>query len=228
MGYHSSPAVGFLMTLFNVRLGAWLPNPAVAPAQQLGQAKPPNALLTLGRELASRTDDTSADVYLTDGGHFDNLGLYEMVRRRCRHIVVIDVGEDPDAHYADLGDAVRKIAIDFDIRIRFAPSLDIGTRGHPVPPARSFALAEIDYGAGRTGTLLYIKSTTLADTPADVRAYAAEHDAFPNETTVNQWFSESQFESYRRLGEEQVGRIGQPTCASIGAFFDDARKELGP
>src|SRR5208283_3651429 len=112
------------MTLFNVRLGAWLPNPAVASAAELAQAKPPNALRTLGCELLGLTDDRSDSVYLTDGGHFDDLGLYELVRRRCCSIVVIDAGEDADAGFADLGNAVRKIAIDFDIRIRFTPPMD--------------------------------------------------------------------------------------------------------
>jgi hypothetical protein len=75
MGYYSSPATAFLMTLFNVRLGAWLPNPATASAQELLQAKPPNALLTLARELLGLTDDCGKAVYLSDGGHFENLGL---------------------------------------------------------------------------------------------------------------------------------------------------------
>ena len=58
-------------------------------------------------------------VYLSDGGHFENLGLYEMVRRRCRLIVVIDAGCDPDFAFEDLGNAVRKIYIDLGIRIQF-------------------------------------------------------------------------------------------------------------
>ena len=61
------------------------------------------------------TTDDRPYVYLSDGGHFENLGLYEMVRRRCRFIVVSDAGCDPDFVFEDLGNAVRKIAIDLGI-----------------------------------------------------------------------------------------------------------------
>ena len=77
MGYYSAPATAFLMTLFNVRLGAWLPNPAMAATGELLEAKPPNALVTLTRELLGWTDDLGKAVYLSDGGHFENLGLYK-------------------------------------------------------------------------------------------------------------------------------------------------------
>ncbi len=94
MGYHSSPATAFVMTLFDVRLGAWLPNPGVI--QRWTPAKPSNALFPLFNEMLGRANDTRADIYLSDGGHFDNLGVYEMLRRRCRIIVAIDAGCDPD------------------------------------------------------------------------------------------------------------------------------------
>ena len=229
MGYHSMPSVAFLMTLFNVRLGAWLPNPAVASATELAQARPPNALFTLARELLGMADGRSPAVYLTDGGHFDNLGLYEMVRRRCRFILVVDAGEDGSATFADLGNAVRKIAIDFDIRIRFAPPLSIGGRADPVPPWQNHALAAIEYPEGWSGTLLYLRPCRLADPPIDVRAYAADHPAFPHESTLDQWFTESQFESYRRLGEEEAARIGTGSYAgaeALGDFFRDAGSGL--
>ena len=113
MGYHSSPATSFLMTLFDVRLGAWLPNPGVS--QRWTPAKPSNALRPLFNEMLGRANDKRSDVYLSDGGHFDNLGVYEMLRRQCRRIVVIDAGCDPEYHYADLGRALRMAAIDLDV-----------------------------------------------------------------------------------------------------------------
>jgi hypothetical protein len=67
------------------------------------------------KELAGATTDDGPWIYLSDGGHFENLGLYEMVRRRCRFIVVSDAGCDPQCSFEDLGNAVRKIYIDFGV-----------------------------------------------------------------------------------------------------------------
>ena len=95
MGYHSSPPLALLMTLFNVRLGWWLGNPGVAGESTYKREGPATAQRALLNELFGATTDTREYVYLSDGGHFENLGLYEMVRRRCRRIVVSDAGCDP-------------------------------------------------------------------------------------------------------------------------------------
>jgi hypothetical protein len=79
-------------------------------------------------EAFAQTNDQSKFVYLSDGGHFDNLALYEMLRRRCRFIVVSDATSDPYYAYADLGSVVRKAAIDLGIRITFE-HLDMARRG---------------------------------------------------------------------------------------------------
>src|SRR5207302_1870602 len=94
MGYNSSPGVSFLMTLFNVRLGWWLGNPRTGN-ELYWYTGPLMALRPLFMEMFGLTSETEPWVYLSDGGHFENLGLYEMVRRRCRMIVVSDAGCDP-------------------------------------------------------------------------------------------------------------------------------------
>jgi len=226
MGYNSSPATAFLMTLFNVRLGAWLPNPAMASTRQLLRAKPPNALLTLARELLGLTDDLGKAVYLSDGGHFDNLGLYEMVRRRCRYIVVVDAGADGKAWFEDLGNAIRKARIDFDVEIEFDPPVGIGSRDKPVSPFRSFACATIHYPESKTtGRLIYLKPSDPPDMPMDVRSYFNAHPRFPHDSTAEQFFTESEFESYRQLGEtEALKLVG--AAANLGACFDAADQLL--
>lgn len=217
MGYHTSPATAFLMTLFNVRLGAWLPNPAIANAWHLRQAKPPNALVTLLRELAGLSSDKGKAVYLSDGGHFENLGLYEMVRRRCRHIVVVDAGADPDADFGDLGNAVHKIRIDHNVEINFHPTLEIGSRAKPLAPFYWFAYAKIVYPDGAPeGELIYIKPSDLPDMPMDVRAYRNANDSFPHQPTYDQFFGETQFESYRQLGLSEMGEL----AGNAGTFAD--------
>ena len=134
MGYHSSPLIGLMMTLFNVRLGWWFGNPNHRTTWK-GEG-PVFGISAIVQELLGMTDDVSPYVYLSDGGHFENLGVYEMVRRRCRYIVVSDAGSDPDGALADLGNAIRKIWIDFGIRIVF-PCFNIKPRaalagGEPV------------------------------------------------------------------------------------------------
>ena len=96
MGYHTSPTLAFLMTMFNVRLGWWLRNPRwpeVWADQRTGLS-----LRELLSELLGMTTDDRAWVYLSDGGHFENLGVYELVRRRCRFIIACDAGQDGDGH----------------------------------------------------------------------------------------------------------------------------------
>lgn len=227
MGYHSSPATAFLMTLFNVRLGAWLPNPARAAARAAATdaSGPTNALRPLVSELAGLTNDKGDNVYLSDGGHFENLGLYEMIRRRCRFIVVVDAGCDPDCRFEDLGNAIRKIAIDQDrVDISFK-SLDIRARASQATPRFAFALGDIRYpeAPALPGKLLYIKPSYFEPMPIDIRAYAEVHGAFPHESTLDQWFSESQFESYRRLGEYLTRQLGgeDREYASLAEFFRD-------
>jgi hypothetical protein len=227
MGYHSSAATAFLMTLFNVRLGAWMPNPARCGAlgQDIARSDPGNSVRALLSELAGVTDDQGLDVYLSDGGHFENLGLYEMIRRRCRYIVLSDAGADPDCKFEDLGNAVRKIKIDLGIDINFE-ELRISSRTKPINPQYAWALGEIHYPEGK-GQLLYIKPSLFGRLPVDVRSYAEGSAAFPHETTHDQFFSESQFESYRRLGDFFAGALarhdenGDPatTYPDVAAFF---------
>ena len=119
MGYHSSPSVALLLALFNVRLGWWLGNPGEAGKESYQNEGPKWAAKPLLAEAFGQTTDSSPYVYLSDGGHFEDLGLYEMVRRRCRLIIVVDAGCDPKFTFGDLGNAVRKIYIDLGVRITF-------------------------------------------------------------------------------------------------------------
>ena len=197
MGYHSSPLLGFLLMLFNVRLGWWLGNPARATYDCAG---PDISIVPLLAELAGQTTDQGRWVYLSDGGHFENLGMYEMIRRRCRVIVVSDAASDPECAFEDLGNAARKIYIDQGVSIDFE-ALDLTPRQAPPKSGPYCAVGRITYpGSPTPGWLLYVKPGYHGDEPAHIRSYAIAHETFPHETTANQWFGESQFESYRSLG----------------------------
>jgi Patatin-like phospholipase len=219
MGYASSPLVGFTMMLFNARLGWWLGNPGRAGRKSWRMAGPRYAVAPVVKEMLGLTDDTSPYVYLSDGGHFENLALYEMVLRRCRTIVVLDGDCDPSYAYADLGNALRKVRIDFGIPIEFEP----GQMALLEARKRRAAVARIRYSAvepgAEDGWLLFLKPMLLGNEPPDVRSYAAAFPAFPHQTTANQWFNEAQTESYRMLGEHTVADV-------CGGFADGSLEEL--
>jgi hypothetical protein len=222
MGYHSSPVVGFMMTLFNVRLGWWLGNPG-SPGNRTWRRKGPGyAVGPLFSEALGNTTDDYKYVNLSDGGHFENLGLYEMVLRRCHYIVVSDAGEDPECSFADLGEAVRKIRIDFGIPIEFG-SMGIYPRsqiGALKDPGHNCAIGRIRYSAvdgdaASDGVIVYIKPACYGDEPRDIYEYFKRSETFPHESTSDQFFSESQFESYRMLGAHTMERL----CTDCGGDF---------
>jgi len=229
MGYHSSPALAFLMTFFNVRLGFWAGNPR--NDKTWNRPGPRFALFRLIAELFGTTDDESRHVYLSDGGHFENLGLYELVKRRCRYIIVCDAGCDPEYEFGDLANAIRKCREDIGVEItletgRIVPPKDSSCNPKGVPKKcdlskRHWAVGEIRYDLVdakpnsdapdkhkvEPGILVYLKASLTGDEPADVLNYHREHLDFPHQTTADQWFGESQFESYRRLGEHIVEEL---------------------
>jgi hypothetical protein len=236
MGYYSSPVVTFLMTLFNVRLGWWLGNPGPAGCAKVGRhyyelAYPKSAVQPIIAEATGLTNDDYNYVYLSDGGHFENLGLYEMVLRRCRFIIISDASADEKFQFDNLGNAIRKIRTDFGIPIEFEPPMKIFPRTDKKPGAYC-ALGKVHYSRIDTidkidaqkepikgpdgkvaqcpapdGTILYIKPLFYGDEPRDIYHYAMTHEGFPHESTVDQWFGEAQFESYRKLGSYIVDKI---------------------
>ena len=199
-GYHSSPLVTILMTVFNARLGLWFGNPARDAWRRSG----PGFAIYLFDELFGRTTSKGKYVYLSDGGHFENLGAYELVRRRCRFVVLCDAGADPELSFWDLGNLVRKCREDFGVRIEIDLSPLLKREG-TVYSQWHCAVGRIHYedvDVGATpGTLFYIKPSLTGDESSDVRNYVVDHPTFPHESTADQFFSESQFESYRVLGE---------------------------
>jgi hypothetical protein len=230
MGYHSSPALSVLMTFFNVRLGAWFGNPGPNGARVLQLEGPRVSALPLIQEALGLATEDKSYVYLSDGGHFENLGIYEMVRRRCRFIVVSDAGCDPGMTFEDLGNAVRKISIDLRVTIEF-DALQIPPRKTPPQAGGYVAMAKIIYpeADAAPGQLLYVKPGYRGTEPASVRAYAEANPAFPHEPTTDQMFGESQFEAYRALGEYILQTIdGEPgwQYESIESFMEAVKVRL--
>jgi hypothetical protein len=201
-----------------MRLGWWLGNPGPAGGRRERRPSysldaPLFALRPLLSELFGLTNDHSPYVYLSDGGHFEDLGLYEMVRRRRRWIVVCDAAGDRGRAYEDLGNAVRKIWIDLGVRITFTNSLllqaDKDTKPLETP---YYAVGTIKYigdgGAVPEGKILYLKPAARGDeSAADIIAYQRLNKDFPQQSTGEQWFNEPQIEAYRALGYLMITRV---------------------
>lgn len=221
MGYHSSMLVTFVMAVFNVRLGWWLGNPGTGMGGAWREDSPRVALLPLLKETFGFTREEGRDIYLSDGGHFENLGLYEMVRRRCRYIIVCDAGCDSEGRFQDLGNAVRKVRADFGVEI----DIDLA----PLRARRlHFAVGEVRYCCcdgvqAEQGELLYLKPVLTGDESADLLNYGKMHAEFPHEPTTDQWFDEAQFESYRKLGLHSAEGMGE-AGSSLAALFARATK----
>jgi len=217
MGYHTSAPLAFLMTIFNVRLGWWLGNPRRDRASL--NPGPKFALQSLLGELFAQTNNRSHYVNVSDGGHFDNLGLYELVRRRCPFIISCDAEADVLLHFEGLGGAIRKCRADFGVEIELDPSAIRDHQSHA-------AVGTIRYPEGTTGQILYIKASLTGDESADVRQYQCGHNTFPHESTADQFFTESQFESYRQLGLHAARSAFQGVATTPNEESEDAMRSM--
>lgn len=206
MGFYSQPALGLLMTIFDVRLGWWLGNPG---KDNWSCGSPRLGFYWLLRELFGATNDDSEFVYLSDGGHFENLGVYELVRRRCKLIVACDASCDPGYSFGDLHNAMERCRTDFGVDISFEVLAPL--RPKPDSADSECKRSQAHYAVGKIhynpesplddGTIIYIKPALVEGDPRDVLAYEQIDKAFPHDSTTNQWFDETHFESYRALGE---------------------------
>lgn len=224
-----SPALGSLtrggisaLAMFaGVRLGYWWSN-ETNEGRKRGFLGGKNRRLldeTLGRFAGTE----SPDWFLTDGGHFENTGAYALIAERCKVIVVSDASADPDFAFGDLENLVRKARIDLNANITFmrpCSTEELAANGIPtVPPTLSrfgslndlasassnscLALATITYAEDpkSLGILVYVKPNFFEGLPVDLVNFKAANPTFPQEPTSDQFFSESQWESYFRLGQ---------------------------
>jgi hypothetical protein len=201
MGATTVKSLVFIMTLLNIRLGYWLPNPRlgrkVSWLSRIGLRRRPGPKYLL-KEALGMVDECGKYVNVSDGGHIENLGLYELLRRRCKFIVAVDGEADPDMTFGSLVNLQLYARLDMGIEIKM--DLDPIRKDDEGLSSRRWALGKIRYGPGEEGVLLYIKSSVTGGEYEYVRAYRAKNPSFPHESTAGQFFTEGQFESYRALG----------------------------
>ena len=237
LGSRTSLGLSLIAGFFNVRLGLWWDS-GVEPTNRCGTATkgsrqserffswllPVQSFLV--DEFLSRFPGVARRWwYLSDGGHFENTGAYELIRRRLPLIVIVDAGADPDYEYEDLANLTRKARLDFGAEIEFLDdkalrwmrrnrrnmeclahfgSLEVLRRG----PSRA-ALAWVRYidEPDRKSLIVYLKPTLVGDEPPDITSYHATHPVFPQQTTADLFFDEAQWESYRKLGHFITERV---------------------
>jgi len=220
MGYFTSPATGLFMTLFDVRLGWWMGNSRFTP--QWRSAGPTSGLGYLVSELAAQSDQNKGYVYLSDGGHFENLAVYELIKRHCQVIVACDADCDGNYDFENLLGLIEKARTDFGARIAIDFSKIRPKDGRE--SEYNYAVGDIFYdpqNPNDRGKLFYVKASmpprqdkstvNKNSLPDDVWRYSEKHTTFPHQSTADQWFDELQFESYRALGEH----IGNTAAGEI-------------
>jgi hypothetical protein len=213
----------------NIRLGYWLQNPLRIGAWSRAGGWPHLATdflrfrnvfanyYLLG-ELFGQLSEKRKSVYLTDGGDIENLGIYELLRRRCRVIIAVDAEADQQMAFRSFNRLKRYALTDFAIRIDHPwkqiadASLAAGKamdeqRNAAEDNGPHCAIGEIEYSGGRRGILIYIKASLTGDEDDYVLDYRKRHGTFPHETTPDHWFSEEQFECYRALGFHAADRL---------------------
>ena len=266
LGTRTSMPFSLLAGFFNVRLGFWW-NSGVKPKTRKKAKKRPKLAARWGSYLFTSAlpmysyllDEFFGRFHgparqhwcLTDGGHFDNTGAYELLRRRLPLIVVVDAEADADYALDGLGNLVRKARADFSAEIEFVDRAELdrwqesdeeeqqhflkyvgsleelrsAKHDEPAqPPAPGLrendlrphaAVAFVRYGAAElpaeatesTGVLVYIKPTLSGKEPTDIVNYQAANPDFPHQTTVDQFYDEAQWESYRKLGDLIAQRV---------------------
>jgi hypothetical protein len=205
--------VSALLGILNLRLGYW----AINPKHNKNNSVPPNFIIPglTSDVLAGDLNENKDDIQLTDGGHFENLALYELIRRKAAIIIISDGGADENYQFNDLANAIEKVRVDFGVTIRFDEKYNLSRFLPGSAPGddklfidkfqlaeSGFAIADINYNdeKGSSGKLIYLKATLTENLPADIYGYKSAHQSFPNQTTADQFFNEDQFEAYRELG----------------------------
>jgi hypothetical protein len=205
MGSQSMRPLRFTLALLNARLGAWLLNPRFFTP--VTKEKPKRErLIPYFAELFGWLKEDSRSIYLTDGGHIENLGIYELLKRRCKIIIAIDAEADRDLNFSSFVTLQRYARIDLGARIKLQrSSIASRSKDAQIPDGKSqtgphCAIGKIEYGENESGILVYVKASVTGDENDYIKDYNRRFSDYPHETTGDQFFSEEQFEVYRALG----------------------------
>lgn len=218
-------AYSALLSLLGLNLGFWARNPMKLRDDPNYRFYIPTLLRPgLKAIFGQNLDEEGAYVQLSDGGHFENLGIYELVRRKVDFLLISDASQDEGFSFEDLANAIERVRVDFGVNLRFQH--DDYDLSHVIPgsatsdnPAgqnfveryhlstRGYAIGTIEYPDASKGVVVYIKSTLTRGLPGDLYGYKSRNPAYPHQTTLDQFFDEEQFEAYRELGYRLTAKL---------------------
>lgn len=238
-------ALAIIMFAFNLRLGQWLPRPnpghvlaldgrGLVP-RQTRQPRPRERWIKPWQVLRDMQTNHAEDrnyCFVTDGAHYENLGLEELLLRRCALILVSDATADPGHAFSDFIRVVRRVRIEHGIMFKDLegrPDVPIGDlRLKAGASGRSAAFAIIRYPANDErgqpaceGLLIYLKSSVLLQEESiELAKYRTLHAQFPNDPTVNQFYDEDDVEAYRLLGYQIGQAMLRDFPSGLAATYD--------
>jgi patatin-like phospholipase len=228
MGRHSLGSLNAVMATFNLRLGVWLPSPTHIDRMSFGDLPPPGLrrLTYVIRELFGSYDVHDRFLYVTDGGHVENLGVVELLRRRCKTVFCFDGSGGPltllegiRLAYEELGVDIEFPAGGYALAREGSVSANRGFADHVAArmAVTSVMIGKITYPRladdlpESTGTFVYARSVLTPATSAEILDHASRNPRFPNDPTGDQWFDVDQFNTYVALGQE----IGAAALAAL-------------
>ncbi len=158
------------------------------------------------REAFGRPSLSDRKLYVTDGGHYDNLGLLEALRRRPRQVIVIDASNDAANSFGALAEAIATARMDLgvEIAIDVSPLQASGARR----AGKAWVTGRATYDDSDDVTeIVFLKAQLVPGLSWDVEHYARENPDFPRRSTSRQLFDEWDFEAYRELGHDLCERM---------------------
>ena len=230
MGLANMPTLTAILTLLNVRLGFWIRQQHKPGLLGFPKSSHPGFACLLREMTGLFMSEEQRWLNLSDGGHIENLGIYELLRRRCKFIVCVDGEADSTYTFQGLMTLVRHAQIDFGVRIE--PKLD-DLRPEPKTGYSKchFHLCRIHYPEG-IGLLLYLKLSVTGNESELIRRYRINNPDFPHQSTLDQFFDQEQFEAYRQLGVHVAEGLFKPALMdrtppqSVPAWFKQLAKNL--
>ncbi len=235
-----------LLLIMNLRTGLWLPHPARANNRENSTLFdridshffPPLRWLVLrylphvGYRLGVRPSEEWSHVLVTDGGHYENLGIESLLRRRCKIIIAVDATQDEHFEFASLASVMRRMRVSYDLRFaqpdgkgtpfqfptQLTPDKQSGFSAERILPIEIRYPADNDDVNGvtadnnttdknETALLILVKSTLLSDDPIELIEYRKQNSMFPSDPTSDQFFDPERFEAYRLLGVTSAERL---------------------
>ncbi len=227
-GLTRNRVLSVVMSILNLRLGYWAYNPLNPPRYSKVANHFIPSLVYIVKSLVNSKGFTENEAFieLSDGGHFENLGIYELIRRKTKLILLSDAAEDSQFSFSDFQNAIRRIEADFNVRLdchdpELGPDKLLPVRKEEYPQdarfsERGYMVVKIHYlDDNEKGTLIYLKSTLISDANFKIKGYKAQNPEFPDQSTADQFFDEVQFEAYRELGyqitESMIKELGLST-----------------